>query len=314
MKPIVPFVHGLISAEGDLWLAALRAVQPAFEIIAGEHLTPAQTREAQVAIVANPDPSHLARLPNLKWIHSLWAGVEKLMTALPNPQVRVARLVDPCLSDTMTEAVLAWTLYLHRDMQRYAAQQGKSIWQQWPVCRAAERVVGVLGLGELGAAAATRLATNGFEVLGWSRSPKQLDGLKSYHGEAGLQHVLGHSDIVILLLPLTRQTSGIIDHQRLNEMKAGASIINFARGAIIETDALVAALDSSIVDHAVLDVFTLEPLPADSALWGHPKITILPHISAPTNKQSASVQVVDAVNRWFANRSVPAFVDTAQGY
>lgn len=314
MRPTVPFVHGLNSAEGDLWLEALRAAQPSFDIVLGEQLTPAQAEQAQVAIVANTDPAELARLPQLKWIHSLWAGVEKLMTALPHPQVRVTRLVDPCLTNTMTEAVLAWTLYLHRDMPRYAGQQAKRNWQQWPVPLPSERVTGVLGLGELGGASAARLAANGFEVLGWSRSPKKVEGLKTFCGDEGLGHVLGRADIIVLLLPLTPHTMGLIDQQRLDTMKAGSSIINFARGAIIETDALFAALNSGRLNHAVLDVFTQEPLPADSELWAHPNITVLPHISAPTNKTSASKQVVETISRWFADGTAPSFVDALQGY
>lgn len=314
MRPIVPFVHGLNSVEGDQWLTALLAAQPEFDIVQSKQVTPAQASQVQVAIVANPDPAHLAKLPNLKWVHSLWAGVEKLMSALPDPNVRVARLIDNCLTDTMSEAVLAWTLYLHRDMPLYAAQQAKGIWHQWPVRTPSERTIGVLGLGELGSAAATRLAANGFEVLGWSRSPKQIDGLTTFCGDDGLRHVLRNADIIVLLLPLTPDTRGLIGSQALSLMKKGSSLINFARGTIVETEALNAALDSGLLNHAVLDVFTVEPLPADNQLWTNPRVTILPHISAPTNKSSASAHVVGSITRWFAGGSAPIFVDVAQGY
>ncbi len=314
MKPIVPFAHGFTGAERDVWLSALQAPQPAFEIVPAELLTPAQARSAQVAIVANPDPAVLSQLPNLLWVQSLWAGVERLMIALPNPKVRIARLIDACLTETMAEAVLAWTLYLHRDMPRYAAQQAEGIWLQWPVPAAKERVVAVLGLGELGGAAASRLAANGFTVLGWSRSPKTLAGIRTFSGENGLSQVLLHADIVIVLLPLTPQTLGLISHDRLREMKAGSSLINFARGAVVDNDALIAALNTGALDHAVLDVFATEPLPPNSGLWTHPSITVLPHISAPTGKRSASKYVIETITKWFEDGTTPTFVTAEKGY
>jgi glyoxylate/hydroxypyruvate reductase len=318
MRPIVPFVQGVGASESDVWLGVLQAAasehNAPFEIVHASSLTPDQAARVEVAIVANPEPTDLAKLPQLKWVHSLWAGVEKLMVNMPDPNVRVARLVDPCLADTMTEAALAWTLYLHRDMHRYAAQQKVSTWHQHPLRLADQCVVGILGLGEMGSASALRLAANGFNVVGWSRTEKKLDGVKTFCGDEGLSALLGQSDIVILLLPLTRATTGLINAARLSEMKAGAALINFARGAIVETDALIASLDRGALDHAILDVFTEEPLPTSSPLWSHEKITVLPHISAATNKGSAAKIVGNAIADWVESGALPKFADRTVGY
>jgi glyoxylate/hydroxypyruvate reductase len=314
VPPVVPFVHGLNDREEAIWLAALRGATQELEIVSWREMTPEQADAAQVAIVASPDPADLARMPNLKWVHSLWAGVEKLMPALAGGDLKVARLVDDVMTQTMGEAVLAWCLYLHRDMPRYAAQQHAQSWQQWPVTRARDRTIGILGLGQLGSAAATRLAANDFEVLGWSRSPKVIDGVASFCGDDGLDEVLGKADIVVALLPVTPETTGLLDARRLSTMKQSASLINFARGAILDHQALVAGLDSRALAHAVLDVFMQEPLPTDSPLWTHPSITILPHISAPTNKQSAALQVTGAIKAWYLNGTTPEFVEVGRGY
>jgi glyoxylate/hydroxypyruvate reductase len=314
MKPVVPFIHGLNEQEEASWLLALQATAPELEIVAGSALTPEQAQEAQVAIVANPDPAKLAALPNLKWVHSLWAGVEKLIPALHGSGLGVARLVDDVLTETMSEAVLAWCLYLHRDMAKYRDQQNAQRWQQWPVPRARERTIGVLGLGELGSAAARRLVENGFTVLGWSRTLKHLENVATFCSQDGLNSVLEKSDIVVALLPLTSETMGILNADRLGQMKHGASLINFARGAILDHDALVTSLDTGALSHAVLDVFLTEPLPEQSALWRHPKITILPHISAPTHKESAAHQVTSTITAWYAHGTQPNFVNSGRGY
>lgn len=314
MRPIVPFVHRLSESQELSWLAALREAGPSLDIIASRTLTWQQADAAQVAIVANPDPDALAPLPNLKWVHSLWAGVETLMPALAGSGLGVARLVDDVLGETMAEAVLTWCLYLHRDMPRYRAQQDHKTWQQWPVTRARDRTIGVLGLGQLGGAAAMRLAANEFNVLGWSRSPKALKDVTTFHGEDGLIQLLGQADIVVALLPVTPETTGLLNAHRLSGMAQGAALINFARGAILDHAALLTCLDAGTLSHAVLDVFTVEPLPQDSPFWTHPNITILPHISAPTNKASAAAQVTKSITAWFHDGTMPSLVEDVRGY
>jgi glyoxylate/hydroxypyruvate reductase A len=315
MRPVVPFVSSASPDERESWREALpKALDGIAEVKLFEDLTADQRSEARVAIVANPDPANVAALPNLVWVQSLWAGVERLMGELPANGPKIVRLTDPQMAETMSEAVLAWTLYLHRGMPRYIAQQRQKIWQDHALERPQEHTVGVLGLGKLGAAAALRMKANGFNVLGWSRTEKSIEGIACRHGRAGLLEVLGQSDFIVLLMPLTDQTRGLLGQDELSACKKGASIINFARGPIIDTAALINKLDNGPLGHAVLDVFDEEPLPPSSPLWDHDKVTVLPHISAPTIISTASRIVADNIGRYFEDGTVPPAVDRERGY
>ncbi|GAB2203444.1 glyoxylate/hydroxypyruvate reductase A [Roseibium sp. ROS1] len=315
MRPVVPFVSSASPDERQSWREALpKALDGIAEVKLFEDLTEDQRSEARVAIVANPDPANVAALPNLVWVQSLWAGVERLMGELPANGPKIVRLTDPQMAETMSEAVLAWTLYLHRSMPRYIAQQRQKVWQDHVLERPQERTVGVLGLGKLGAAAAMRMKANGFNVLGWSRTEKSIEGIACRHGRAGLLEVLGQSDFIVLLMPLTDETRGLLGQDELSACKKGASIINFARGPIIDTAALINKLDNGPLGHAVLDVFDEEPLPPSSPLWDHDKVTVLPHISAPTIISTASRIVADNIGRYFEDGTVPPAVDRDRGY
>ncbi|MEC9471796.1 MAG: glyoxylate/hydroxypyruvate reductase A [Pseudomonadota bacterium] len=315
MRPVVPFVSSASPDERQSWREALpKALDGIADVKPFEDLTEDQRSEARVAIVANPDPANVAALPNLVWVQSLWAGVERLMGELPANGPKIVRLTDPQMAETMSEAVLAWTLYLHRGMPRYIAQQRQKVWQDHVLERPQERTVGVLGLGKLGAAAAMRMKANGFNVLGWSRTEKSIEGIACRHGRAGLLEVLGQSDFIVLLMPLTDETRGLIGQDELSACKKGASIINFARGPIIDPAALINKLDNGPLGHAVLDVFDEEPLPPSSPLWDHDKVTVLPHISAPTIISTASRIVADNIGRYFEDGTVPPAVDRDRGY
>ena len=315
MRPVVPFVSSASPDERQSWREALpKALDGIADVKPFEDLTEDQRSEARVAIVANPNPANVAALPNLVWVQSLWAGVERLMGELPANGPKIVRLTDPQMAETMSEAVLAWTLYLHRGMPRYIAQQRQKVWQDHALERPQERTVGVLGLGKLGAAAALRMKANGFNVLGWSRTEKSIEGIVCRHGRDGLLEVLGKSDFIVLLMPLTDETRGLLGQDELSACKKGASIINFARGPIIDTAALINKLDNGPLGHAVLDVFDEEPLPPSSPLWDHDKVTVLPHISAPTIISTASRIVADNIGRYFEDGTVPPAVDRDRGY
>jgi glyoxylate/hydroxypyruvate reductase A len=287
---------------------------PGEDIRAFGALAPEERAAVEIAIVANPDPADLAQLPGLAWVHSLWAGVERLVAELGDFRPPIVRLVDPELARTMSEAALAWTYYVFRDMPLYAAQQRAAQWIQHSYRRPDQTTVGVLGLGELGAAAAARLHDAGFNVAGWSRSPKELPDVTCRSGDDGLAETLAASDILLCLLPLTGETRGLLDTRRLALLPRGAKLINFARGPIIDTPALVAALDRGEVGHAVLDVFDVEPLPSDSPLWRHPGITVLPHVSAATDPDTATAIVAQNIAAYRADGSLPATVDMRRGY
>ncbi|HMN70902.1 MAG TPA: glyoxylate/hydroxypyruvate reductase A [Rhodoblastus sp.] len=313
MRRIIPFIHTLPGEEEAKWTAAIERLSPDVLLRPPALLSEAERAAARIAVVANPDPADLRGLPSLVWVHSLWAGVEKLAPYMPD-HVAIVRMTDPQLAATMAEAVLAWTLYLHRDMPRYAAQQRARTWRQHETRRAQERTVGVLGLGHMGATAARRLAANDFHVIGWSRTPKIVAGVETFDGADGLAAVLARADILVLLLPLTDATRGLIGAGALASMKVGAALINFGRGALVDDEALLARLDAGALDHAVLDVFATEPLPPESPFWAHPRATVLPHISATTNVATASRIVADNLRSYFRDGTIPPAVDRRAGY
>ena len=270
--------------------------------------------KCDVAIVANPPPDDLRQLPNLKWVHSVWAGVERMMADLRDTDLKIVRLVDPQLAETMAEAVLAWVLYLHRDMPRYARQQAARQWLAHDYVRAEDKTVSLLGLGAMGAAAARRLRAAGFKVCGWSRSRKMLPGVECHAGDEELHAMLGRTDILVCLLPLTSETKGIVGSKALSALHEGASLVNFARGPIVDDHALRAALDNGRLLHAVLDVFEHEPLPEDAWQWVHPRVTVLPHVSAPTDCRTASAIVAANIARYRAEGVLPETVNRQLGY
>ena len=313
MRPALALI-GLPPREELDYQRALAAALPDEAVVPFRLMDEGQRARAEIAIVANPDPADVAALPRLVWVQSLWAGVERLLDALGPAAPHVVRLVDPELARTMAEAVLAWTHYLQRDMPAYARQQREATWRQLAYRKPSEITVGLLGLGALGGAAAARLADAGFEVVGWSRAPKTVPHVDVASGADGLAAVLGASDIVVCLVPLTPQTRGLLDAGRLALMKPGAALINVARGPVVVTADLLAALDADQLSHAVLDVFDAEPLDAASPLWRHPKVTVLPHITAPTDVQAAARVVAANVRAYRETGCLPVGVDMVRGY
>ncbi len=311
---VIPFVCAPDYAFAEPWRSALQAAMPHERIVALDALDAQARAVCDLAIVANPDPRALATLPRLKWVHSVWAGVERLVEDLQHSPVDIVRLVDPQLAATMAEAVLAWTLYLHRDMPRYARQQAAGLWLEHDYVPPQDKTVALLGLGELGTACAAKLLAAGFQVSGWSRSRKAVAGVQCFAGEDELPALLARADILVCLLPLTPATQGMLNAQTLGLLRPGASLINFARGAIVDDDALRAALDSGQLAHAVLDVFRQEPLPPAQWPWQHPRVTVLPHISAPTNRRTASAIVAQHVRGYRENGAMPVVVDKLRRY
>lgn len=314
MPPILPFIGATSPEETRRWIDALQAAMPHERVLPLSQLDPAARESCDVAIVANPRPSDLRTLPRLQWVHSVWAGVERLVSDLQDLDIQIVRLVDPQLSATMAEAVLAWTLYLHRDMPRYARQQAARQWIEHDYIRPERKTVSLLGLGALGAASAQRLRQAGFQVCGWSRTPKAVAGVTHYHGPEGLIAMLGRTDILVCLLPLTPQTRGVVDARALGALPPQACLINFARGAIVDEAALRQALDSGHLAHAVLDVFTQEPLPPQAWPWSHPSVTVLPHVSGPTDYETACAIVARNIGVYRADGTLPAAVDRQRGY
>jgi glyoxylate/hydroxypyruvate reductase A len=315
MRSLVPFVRRVDDGPHPALLEALRSHLPDVDLVEHPQIPVTRLTEATAAIVDGPSADQLASLPNLAFVQSTWAGVEAIIPAVPQG-VAIARMVDPQLAATMAEAVLAWTLYLHRDMPRYARQQRSRVWIEHPLVRTSTRRVGVVGLGALGTAAARTLADHDFDVAGWSRSTKEIDGVACFDGEQGLAVLLERSDIVVNLLPHTAATIGLLGAEAFALMPPRSSFVNFGRGQTVDDDALIAALDRGHIDHAVLDVFDIEPLPNSHPYWRHESVTVLPHISAPTRVDTAAEIAADNVRRFLVTGELPtdALVDRARGY
>ena len=311
---MIPFISQLPEGEQVIWIAALNRVLPNEKIVHINDLKQTEKKYCQLAIVANPNTELLTEFENITWLHSVWAGVENLMQSLADSPIEVVRLIDSSLSKTMAEAALAWSLYLHRDMPRYAKQQKNNHWLQHQHVPANERRIGILGFGELGQASAKQLQQNGFKVMAWSRTAKSFNNISTYNGDSGLADMVAQSDILLCLLPLTPTTRGIVNKELLAQLPQGSAIINFARGGIINTEALLSALNTNHISHAVLDVFEHEPLAVNSTLWQHPNITILPHISAPTNLNSACEIVAKNILNFRVTGQIPKTVSKVNGY
>ena len=314
MKSIVPFISILPKADIDQWLKILKKKLPKERIVKFSSLKKSDYKKIDVAIVANPNPTEVKKLINLKWIQSVWVGVEKLVESFKDERVKIVRLVDPEMSRTMSEAVLSWVLYLHRDMHFYQVQQNKRVWKEADYIKPSKKIVSIIGLGELGSASAAKLIENGFNVCGWSRGKKNIKKVKSFTGELGLKNMLKQTDILVCLIPLTRKTKYLLNYKTLSNLKKGASIINFARGAIINAKDLVKHLNFGRIKHAVLDVFEQEPLPKTSILWKHKNVTVLPHISAHTDMDTASSIVCKNIKMYRLKNRIPKSVDMARGY
>lgn len=302
--------------EWQAWQPALEAVFPGERLVRSRAaLGDDEAAAIEVALVANPPEGALRGLPNLRLIQSLWAGVDKLLadTSVP-PHVPLARMVDPAMNETMAETALWAVLSLQRDFFDYADRQRAGVWQQAPLRRAQALRVAVLGLGQMGRCAALALVRQGFVVSGWSMRPAQVDGVRTQSGAAALDDVLASADVVVNLLPLTPDTRGLFNGTRLAVLPRGASLVNLARGAHVVDSDLLQALDSGHLRRAVLDVFHTEPLPQDHAFWSHPRVTVLPHVAAPTDPRSAAPIAAANVRALRAGEPLANLVDRARGY
>jgi len=303
------------AAERDAWLACLQQALPGEQWLLDAPRDAAEAAAVEVAIVANPAHGVLRGLPNLLLIQSLWAGVDKLLSdpTLP-PGVPLARMVDPAMNEAMVQTALWALLGLHRGFFEVQAQQPQALWRQPEQLRAQEWQVLVLGLGELGGRVARTLSSLGYTVSGWSTRPAQQDGVNCLHGDAALAEALAAADTVINLLPLTEATRGFFDAARLAQMKRGASLVNLARGAHVQEADLLSALDARQLSHAVLDVFSVEPLPAEHAFWRHAHITVLPHTAAQTDPRSAASVVAANLQALRTGQPLAHRVERQRGY
>jgi glyoxylate/hydroxypyruvate reductase A len=268
--------------------------------------------DIDVALVATHPKGAFAGLPRLKLIQSLWMGVENIIGDSDLPKgVPVARLIDPGMVAAMGETVIACVLDWHRHFWCYRKFQQDRVWKRRRQYLASDRTIGLLGLGELGTSAAAKLQALGFNVAGWSRRPKSLEGIFC---STDLEEVVRRSNALVCLLPLTGKTKGILNSRILSLMPKDGCVINVARGAHVVVPDLLAALDAGHLARAYLDVFETEPLPADSPLWSHPGVSVTPHIAALTEPRTSVGKIAENLERLRRGEAPLNTVDFAAGY
>ena len=301
-------------AEADLWRDATLALRPGLDF----RTDAAATDPADVDILlyeASGPVDDLSPYAGVAAIQSLWAGVEAVLAnpTLPDGPV-LCRMVEDGLTVGMTDYVTGHVLRLHLGLDLYRAYQARAEWTTAHPPLPMERKVGVAGLGALGRDAASMLAALRFDVSGWSRTPKTIPGVRCLHGAEGLETLLAESEILVLLLPLTPETTNLLDAERIASMRRGAHLVNAARGRLVDDDALLSALASGQVGSATLDVFRTEPLPPDHPYWGHPSVTVTPHIASVTRPATAARTIVAQVERFERGEPFAHAVDRKRGY
>ena len=239
------------------------------------------------ALVWKHPAGDLESYPNLKAVFSLGSGVDYLDAFPTLPQAPIFRLIDTHMADDMALYTLYWIVHFQRLFSTYNAQQEQTHWARYPTPLAPDYNVTLLGLGAIGSHIAKMLSRNGFNVTGWSRTAKNIQGVNSIHGHEALLATLPNTDVLICCLPHTKKTFEFLDLSILSNLKKGAALINISRGAVINEADLLALLNSGHIGSAALDVFHMEPLPKTSPFWTHPNVHVTPHMSGATNPDTA---------------------------
>jgi len=296
----------------DVWEAELRKHIPDLDFRVWDD--PGEPAEIDMALCWKPPAGGLAKFPNLKVIFSLAAGVDHLFYDPDLPDVPVVRMVEPSLTAGVAEYIVLHVMRHHKDQRRFEAQQKAKVWREYFAPPAWTRRVGILGLGVLGSTAAGMLRPIGFHLAGWSRTPKQVEGVESFHGGGQLIEMVAQSDILVSILPKTPSTENILNAELFARMPRGASLINAGRGDQLVEEDLLDALESGQVSQATLDVFREEPLPADHPFWIHPKITVTPHSGGDPFPETAAKAVAENIMRFRRSEPLPNLARREDGY
>jgi glyoxylate/hydroxypyruvate reductase A len=294
----------------ETWRAAM-AVEGIDLRQADDITDPARVRQA---LVWKPPHGFFARYPNLGLVVNLGAGVDALVGRDDLPEVPITRLSDPKMARMMAGYVLFAVMRHARDIPAFERAQRERRWHYIHPRDPETITVGILGLGELGLTAALECARQGYRVRGWSNSLKPVEGIETSAGLSALPDILGDSDILVCMLPQTPQTRGLLNAERLAQMKRGAVYINVSRGSIVDEPALIEALRSGHIAEATLDVFASEPLSPDSALWAMDNVLVTPHLASVALPGSAARQIGENVRRLRSGQELLSRVDPRRGY
>ncbi len=292
------------------WLDGLRAALPQAQV----SLWKSGDAAADYGVVWVPPQAFFDQQPQLKAAFNIGAGVDALLRLRVAPTTRLVRLDDAGMAAQMAEYVCHALLRFYRDFDAYAQQQTQALWLQRKVPDRAEVPVGIMGLGVLGEHVARAVAALDFPVNGWSRSAKQIEGVRSFAGNDQLNAFLAASKVLVCLMPLTADTRDLLNRNTLSQLQRGAYLINVARGAQLVEEDLLALLENGHMAGATLDVFRTEPLPADHAFWKHPKVVVTPHISARTLRAQSIRQIAGKLLAMERGEAVAGLVDSAAGY
>ena len=303
----------------DVWTAAMRKMAPALDVRSWPDAV-GDIADIEYAAAWLPPPNVVNSLPNLKAIFSLGAGVDAILRdpTLP-PDVPIVRVNDPDLTGRMTEYVVLHVLMHHRQQRRLDANQHNKLWDSFPTHAAAKLSVGIMGLGVMGQDSAVKLRDLGFQVAGWSRTRKDIAGIACFAGASEFDDFLARTDILVSLLPATPDTGGIINRATIVKLSRkgpfGAPIvINAGRGRQqVEAD-ILACLEAGELHAATLDVFNIEPLPVDSPLWTHPRVTLTPHCAADSDPRVICAYVARQIERQRGGLPLENLVDRRRGY
>ena len=305
----------LFSASKKNWSDYKASLEEAFASVSLDYDLRTSFEPSEVDYIIYAPSSSLqdfSPYTSLKAVLNLWAGVEGVAFN-KTLKVPLARMVDSGLTSGMVEWVTGHTLRHHLGIDKHIHGQD-GVWRSYVPPLAKDRVVTILGLGILGTACAKALRSLGFNVRGWSRRKKSIDGISCFYGNDQIDLSLTDADIVILLLPDTPPTQNILNHHTLNLTKRGAVILNPGRGPLIDDDALIAALDSGQLEHATLDVFRIEPLPENHRYWSHEKVTVVPHKASETRPETSSQVIAKNIKRAENGKELLHLVDKETGY
>ncbi len=292
------------------WVDALRAALPHAEVMAWAPGAPA----ADHLVVWAPPQQMLDEQPQVRGIFNIGAGVDALLKLQLPEGATLVRLDDAGMSVQMAEFVCHAIIRHFRELDVYEREVAEGKWSFRKPRIRAEFPVGIMGLGVLGERVGQAVRQFEFPVVGWSRSPKTIEGVRCFHGEAGLRDFLAASRFLVCLLPLTPQTRGILNRDTLSRLMPGGYLINVARGGHLVEDDLIPLLDAGQLAGATLDVFQTEPLPAGHAFWKHPKITITPHTSARTLRNETVAQIAAKIEAMARGEPIAGVVDLNKGY